>query len=107
MGLDDEVADSHIIDMIEIRVKKFISTYSEPDLLTEENLKRWEANLCYTGYSVAFHTLYPLYRNTHIDGIIIIEITEKQDNVIKKLVRNRLIEIINECYNKNIHLGIG
>lgn len=65
------------------------------DDLTEENLALWEAELCYSGYSVAYHTLYPLYKNTHLDGF---GFTDKQEcEFVPKLrimLRNKIIDIM-------------
>lgn len=94
MGLDDAVYDSNIIVMIEKYVEQFANYYSEKDDLTEKNLNKWERSRCYTGYSVAFHTLYPLYANTHYDGCMTDKMTPESKKKIQLLVRSKLVNII-------------
>jgi hypothetical protein len=97
MGLDDTVFDCGIIPMVEMYVRHFVCKYSEIDELSNENLELWESTLCYSGYSVAFHTLYPLYKNTHLDGFGYNEVQERL--LIPKLktkLRNHIIQIMHD-----------
>ena len=71
MGLDDEVSDSGIIEAIEKKIKHFVLTYSGVDMLTPENIQKWEERRCYTGYSIAFHMLRPLYQTVCLDGLCV------------------------------------
>jgi predicted house-cleaning noncanonical NTP pyrophosphatase (MazG superfamily) len=101
MGLDDLVDDSKIRHVIENSIKEFVSCYSDIDELTERNLTKWESKLCYTGYSIAFHTLYPVYETVLWNGSNNREMTSSEKNQVKKVVRNRIIEIIQKK-----HFGI-
>jgi hypothetical protein len=94
MGLDDAVADSDIIKQIEKSIRYFADYNSEEHELTDKNLDLWEKERCYTGYSIAFHTLYPLYKTTHCDGILPLGPTPDQEKAIKMIVRNKIMDII-------------
>ena len=95
MGLDDSIRDSKIIESVEEHIKKFVLLYSNTDELTDEKLDKWENSLCYTGYSVAFHTLYPLYETVLWNGSNPREMTESEQRLLKSMVRDKILRIMN------------
>lgn len=81
MGFDDAVADSGIIELIEKHIESFVDYYDEE--LTEEKLEEYEKTRCYTGYSLSFHTLYPLYSVVYFDGFFSHKRTPDEEKKIK------------------------
>lgn len=94
MGLDDAVSDSGLIDRILETLPSFVYHYSELDELTPANLELWEKERCYTGYSIAFHLLYPLYQTVCWDGMIPWEMNSADKRHLQINVRKKIINIM-------------
>ena len=78
-------------------IENFVSTNNEKNDFTEENLKLWESELCYNGYSVAFHTLWPLHFTSLHGAVIFIDENNKPqfDEVkLKVILREKIIKIL-------------
>lgn len=59
---DDALYDADVVERLGDIVKEFVD-YDAPagdlDAPPEETLRAWEAEVCYSGYSVAYHSLRP------------------------------------------------
>ena len=104
MGLDDCLFDSGLKTIIIDLCKKesILTSYSnfgdniggkfkDPETtVSDENLDKWEATICYNGYSTIFHMLYPLVLNM-CQGSSPYALTAEQKVQVSSALRKELL----------------
>ena len=104
MGLDDCLFDSGLKTIIIDLCKKesILTSYSnfgdniggkfkDPETtVSDENLDKWEATICYNGYSTIFHMLYPLVLNMR-QGASPNLLTAEQKAQVRNALRKELL----------------
>ena len=106
MGLDDRIFDSNIEERILNMFKDdssgaILTYYSEISVVDEDKLNKWETQIDYTGYSVAFHTLYPLAL-TMMAGANPFPLTDGMKKVCRLRLREKLSSAMEKMTGKTI-----
>ena len=63
--------------------------------VSDENLDKWEATICYNGYSTVFHMLYPLAFNM-LQGQRLHALTDEETANVRKTLRKELLMVMEE-----------
>ena len=110
MGLDDCLFDSGLKAIIIDLCKKesILTCYSNFGVniggklskdprttVSDENLDKWEATICYNGYSTIFHMLYPLVLNMR-QGASPNLLTAEQKAQVRNALRKELLTTMKE-----------
>lgn len=93
MELDDLIFNDDVLGRVKNALRSIVTISSAEGELTEQNIELWENEKCYCGYSVAYHTLYPIV------WVVFQRLFTNEDEVDLKKVRQAVRAEVLSLYN--------
>jgi hypothetical protein len=107
MGFDDDLHDTQFEAKLKELLKPHIDKYVDDNIkviqdekgikwthIDMDKLKKWESEICYNGYSLAYHTLLPVI-TMYVMGSCPFELTDEHRAFIKTRTREEALKLMN------------